>query len=83
MLDHTALSPEAMAYFRTLPLSAQIALEHSNLTFRTLEDLKSYRAQSVGNLNSVLYQRLPEPDVPSNATLDPLDSESGPPAAHQ
>jgi len=26
--------------------------------------------------NSVLYQQLPEPDIPSNSELDPLDSSN-------
>ena len=75
MLEHTSLTPEAMAYFRSLPLSAQIAMSHSNLTFRTIEDLKAYQARSLQGMDDVLYKRLPEPDVPSNAAPDPLDSQ--------
>ena len=75
MLDHAGLTAEAAAYFNALPLSDQIALEHSNLTFRTLADLKSYRESSLKGIDSVLYQQLPDPAVPSNAALDPLDSQ--------
>ena len=71
MLDLTA---EAVAYFRSLPDSARAALEHSNLTFRTVEDLKSYLEYSPIRASEVLYQQLPEPAIPSNAALDPLDS---------
>ena len=35
MLDHAALTPEALSYFQSLPLSYQVAMNHSNLTFRT------------------------------------------------
>lgn len=75
MLDLAALTPEAQAYYRSLPLSARISMDHSNLTLRTLEDLKDFQARSVGELDAVLYRRLPEPGVPSNSALDPLDSE--------
>ena len=71
MLDLTA---EAVAYFRSLPDSTRTALEHSNLTFRTVEDLKSYLEYNPIRASEVLYQQLPEPAVPSNAALDPLDS---------
>ena len=75
MLDHAALTPEALSYFQSLPLSYQVAMNHSNLTFRTLEDLKAYEARNLSGLDGILYQTLPEPGVPSNAALDPLDSE--------
>lgn len=75
MLDHAALTPEALAYFRTLPLGAQVAMSHSSLTFRTLEDLKAYEARVLSGMDGILYQTLPDPSVPSNAALDPLDSE--------
>lgn len=68
-LDHAAAS-----YFQALPDSARTALEHSNLTFRTVEDLKTYLADNPARTEEVLYQQLPDPAVPSNAALDPLDS---------
>lgn len=68
------LSAEAAAYFRSLPDSTRTALEHSNLTFHTVEDLKSYLEYNPTRVNEVLYQQLPEPSIPSNAALDPLDS---------
>ena len=75
MLDHAGLTPEALAYYNSLPLGDQIAMSHSNLTFRTLEDLKGYQARNLSNLDAVLYQRLPDPAIPSNSALDPLDTE--------
>lgn len=68
------LTADAVAYFRSLPDSARAALEHSNLTFRTVEDLKSYLEYNPIRASEVLYQQLPEPAIPSNAALDPLDS---------
>ncbi len=68
------LTTEAAAYFRSLPDSARTALMHSNLTFHTAEDLKSYLADNPTRAGEVLYRQLPEPAVPSNAALDPLDS---------
>lgn len=68
------LTAEAAAFFRTLPSSARSALEHSNLTFQTVEDLKSYLEDNPLRVDEVLYQQLPEPSIPSNAALDPLDS---------
>ena len=75
MLDYSSLSPQALAYFNALPLSAQVAVSHSNLTFRTVEDLKAFQARTLSGLDSVLYQTLPDPGVPSNSALDPLDSQ--------
>lgn len=75
MLDYAGLSPEALDYFRSLPLADQIAINHSNLTFRSLEDLKSYPGAGLQGTGGVLYQTLPEPAVPSNSALDPLDSQ--------
>ena len=40
MLDRALLSPEAIAYFNALPLDAQIALEKSNTSFRSLDDIQ-------------------------------------------
>ena len=68
------LTAEAAAYFRSLPDSARTALEHSNLTLHTVEDLKSYLEYNSVRASEVLYQQLPEPAVPSNSALDPLDS---------
>lgn len=70
------LTGEAEAYFRTLPWAVCAALERSNLTFRTVEDIKSYQADNLAHLNDVLYQELPEPAIPSNAGLDPLDTQN-------
>lgn len=68
------LNQSAAAFFQTLPDSARIALEHSNLTFHTVEDLKTYLADNPARTDEVLYQQLPDPAVPSNAAYDPLDS---------
>lgn len=68
------LTAEAAAYFRSLPDHARTALERSNLTFQTVDDLKSYLQDNPLRADSVLYQQLPEPAIPSNAALDPLDS---------
>ena len=68
------LTAEAVTYFRSLPDSTRTALEHSNLTFRTVEDLKSYLEYNPVRTHEVLYQQLPEPAIPSNSVLDPLDS---------
>lgn len=68
------LTPSAAAFFQTLPDSARIALEHSNLTFHTEEDLKTYLADNPARVDEVLYQQLPDPAIPSNAAFDPLDS---------
>ena len=50
-------------------------MNHSNLTFRTLEDLKAYEERNLQGTDSVLYQRLPDPAIPSNSALDPLDAQ--------
>ncbi len=68
------LNHAAAAYFQTLPDSARIALEHSNLTFHTVEDLKAYLEDNPARTDEVLYQQLPDPAIPSNSALDPLDS---------
>lgn len=68
------LDPNAAAFFRTLPESSRLALEHSNLTFKTKEDLQSYLEENPIRADAVLYQQLPEPAIPSNAAYDPLDS---------
>lgn len=68
------LSAEASAFFRSLPDSARTALELSNLTFQSVEDIKTYLADNPTHADEVLYQKLPEPAIPSNAALDPLDS---------
>lgn len=71
MLD---LDPTAVAFFQSLPESSRIALEHSNLTFHTIDDLQGYLDENPIRADSVLYQRLPEPAIPSNAAYDPSDS---------
>ena len=74
MLDRALLSPEAIAYFNALPLDAQIALEKSNTSFRSLDDIQDYQQRMLSHVNDVLYKQLPEPAIPSNAALDPLDA---------
>ena len=71
MLD---LDPTAAAFFQSLPESSRIALEHSNLTFHTVDDLQGYLDENPVRADAVLYQQLPEPAIPSNAAYDPLDS---------
>ena len=71
MLD---LDPAARSFFQSLPESSRAALEHSNLTFHTVEDLQSYLEENPVRADAVLYQQLPEPAIPSNAAYDPLDS---------
>lgn len=71
MLD---LDPAARSFFHSLPESSRTALEHSNLTFHTVEDLQSYLEENPVRADAVLYLQLPEPAIPSNAAYDPLDS---------
>ncbi len=68
------LDQTAAAFFQTLPASSRIALEHSNLTFRTVEDLQGYLEENPVRADAILYQQLPDPAIPSNAAYDPLDS---------
>ena len=68
------LDQTAAAFFQTLPESSRIALEHSNLTFHTVEDLQGYLEENPIRADAVLYQQLPDPAIPSNAAYDPLDS---------
>lgn len=68
------LNAEAAAYLRSLPEHKRVALEHSNLTFCTVDDIKSYLEDNPTGTGKVLYQQVPEPDIPSNSALDPLDS---------
>lgn len=68
------LDQSAAAFFQTLPENARIALEHSNLTFHTVEDLQGYLEENPARTDEVLYQQLPDPAIPSNAAYDPLDS---------
>lgn len=68
------LNAEAAAFFRSLPEQTRTALEHSNLTFCTADDIKSYLEYNPIGADKVLYKQFPEPDIPSNAALDPLDS---------
>ena len=75
MLDRALLSPEAIAYFNALPLDAQIALEKSNTSFRSLDDIQDYQQRMLSHVNDVLYTQLPAPAIPSTAALDPLDAD--------
>ena len=75
MLDRALLSPEAIANFNALPLDAHIALEKSNTSFRSLDDIQDYQQRMLSHVNDVLYKQLPEPAIPSNAALDPLDAD--------
>lgn len=75
MLDRRSLSPEACAFYDSLPHSDQLALQKSNEIFRTLDELQSYATRMAAHAGEVLYQTLPEPGVPSNQALDELDSE--------
>ncbi len=68
------LDRSAAAFFRTLPASSRTALERSNLTFHTVEDLQGYLEENPIRADAVLYQQLPDPAIPSNAAYDPLDS---------
>lgn len=68
------LNQEAAAYFNSLPYQMRLGFVNSNLTFRTVEDLKDYQARNLNHLDEVLYARLPDPAIPSNAAPDPLDS---------
>ncbi|MGN0968518.1 MAG: hypothetical protein ACI4O3_04540 [Oscillospiraceae bacterium] len=68
------LDRSAAAFFQTLPESSRTALERSNLTFHTIEDLQSYLEENPARVDAVLYQQLPDPAIPSNAAYDPLDS---------
>lgn len=61
-------------YLQSLPTSDRITLAHSNLTFHSADDVKSYLADNSPRADAVLYQQLPEPAIPSNAAYDPLDS---------
>jgi len=68
------LTPSAVPFFQSLPESSRLALERSNLTFRSIEDMQGYLEENPVRADAVLYQQLPDPAVPSNAALDPLDS---------
>lgn len=59
------LDQAAAAFFRTLPESSRTALERSNLTFRTAQDLQSYLDENPVRADAVLYQQLPDPAIPS------------------
>jgi hypothetical protein len=75
MLDLSSLAPDALARYKSLPLADQVALNHSNLPFRTLEDITAYQQSMLsGNMN-VLYQTTPEYAVPSNHEMDAQDSD--------
>ena len=60
MLDHAALSPQALDYFQSLPISAQVVMTHSSLTLRTLEDLRAFEARSLSGVEALLRRNLPD-----------------------
>lgn len=68
------LDRKARAYFDALPYQTRLGFVNSNLDFYTVEDLKDYQHTMLDHMNEVLYSRLPDPAMPSNAALDPLDS---------
>lgn len=69
------LDPDAVAYFNSLPPEVRMGFYNSNLTFRTVDDLKEYHERNLNHLSGVLYSQLPDPAIPSNAAYDPLDSQ--------
>ena len=69
------LDAEATAYFNAQPLEVRMGFFNSNLTFRTVEDLKEYQERNLNHLSGVLHSQLPDPAIPSNAAYDPLDSQ--------
>ena len=69
------LTPEALAFFQALPPETRLSIQQSNLCFHTVEDLKNYESSMLAHVNEVLYRELPDPGIPSNAALDPLDSQ--------
>lgn len=71
MVDRASLSPQALAWLDGLSPGDRLALLKSNDTFAAL----AYQARMSARANQVLYQRLPEPDIPSNQLLDELDSQ--------
>lgn len=75
MVDRTALSPEALAWFDGLSQADQLALVKSNDDLQSLKAMRDYHARMAARADEVLYQRLPEPSIPSNQLLDELDSE--------
>ena len=68
------LDPSALSYYQSLPESSRLALEHSNLTFLSIEDMQCYLEENPTREDAVLYQQTPDPAIPSNAAYDPLDS---------
>lgn len=70
MLD---LDPNAAEFFQSLPEPFRIALEHSNLIFHTVDDLRGYLDENPVHADTILYQQSPEPAIPSNGAYDPLD----------
>lgn len=75
MIDPARLSPEARTFYDGLPHSDQLAVQKSNETFCSLDELQAYARRMATRAGEVLYQTLPEPGVPSNEGLDELDSE--------
>ena len=45
------------------------------IAFRSLDDIQDYQQRMFSHVNDVLYKQLPEPAIPSNAALDPLDAD--------
>ena len=69
------LDPEAQAYFDSLPYQTRLGFVNSNLDFYSTEDLQEYQHTMLDHMDAVLYSQLPDPAIPSNAALDPLDSQ--------
>ena len=70
------LNAEAAAYFNSMPKEVRMGFVNSNLTFRTVEDLKDYYERNLNHLSGVLYSQLPDPAIPSNSAYDPLDTQN-------
>lgn len=75
MVDRSALPPEALAWLDGLSEEDRLALCKSNETLATPEALRGYLSRMSPRSGEVLYQRLPEPDVPSNQLADEMDSD--------
>ena len=75
MVNRAALSPEALAWFDGLSREDRLTLCKSNKPLEDLNALQGYLSRMSPHSSTVLYQTIPEPDVPSNQLLDELDSE--------
>ena len=69
------LDQEAKEYFDSLPYQTRLGFVNSNLDFYSVEDLKAYQHSMLDHMDEVLYSQLPDPAIPSNSALDPLDSQ--------